>query len=92
MSVLIVCQTPLNSWEPVDWWSRGQEVLPRLFIFQYISEGQAGSRAFEGVKKAGREETGRFVSSIHCECAYALTLCALLGQRGVQIRVKLALN
>lgn len=86
MSVLIVCQTPLNSWEPVDWWSRGQEVLPRLFIFQYISEGQAGSRAFEGVM------AGRFVSSIHCECAYALTLCALLGQRGVQIRVKLALN
>lgn len=91
MSVLIVCQTPLNSWEPVDWWSRGQEVLPRLFIFQYISEGQAGSRAFEGVM-AGREETGRFVSSIHRECAYALALCAFLGKRGVQIRVKLALN
>lgn len=91
MSVLIVCQAPLNSWEPVDWWSRGQEVLPRLFIFQYVSEGQAGSRAFEGVM-AGREETGRFVSSIHRECTYAFTLCALLGQRGVQIMVKLALN
>lgn len=55
MSVLIVCQAPLNSLEPVDWWSRGQEVPPRLFIFQYVSQEQAGSRAFEGAM-AGREE------------------------------------
>lgn len=50
---------PAKLWEPIDWWSRGQQVPARLFISQCVLSGQTGGEA-RGGTMAGREEAGRY--------------------------------
>lgn len=50
---------PAELWEPVDWWSRGQQVLPRPFIFRCVFQGQTGGGASGGGME-WREEEGRY--------------------------------
>lgn len=55
---------PAELWEPVDWWSRGQQVLSRPFISQCVSQGQTkGEELVEVGCQGGRKQAGMVVRS-----------------------------